>query len=65
MNKKTWLADSGASSHMTNNNEGMFNIEVVNSIITIGDRKVIKSTMAGSIEFWSETSTRRKTFVLN
>ena len=51
MNEKTWLADSGASSHMTNNNEGMFNIEVVNSIITIGDGKVMKSTMAGSIEF--------------
>ena len=51
MNKKTWLADSGASSHMTNNNEGIFGIELVNSIITIGDGKVIKSTMAGSIEF--------------
>jgi len=50
---------------MTNNDKGMFNIEFVNSIITIGDGKVMKSTMAGSIEFWSETPTGRKTFVLN
>jgi hypothetical protein len=50
INKNTWLADSGASSHMTNNDEGMFNVKIVESKITIGDGKTLTSHKVGSIK---------------
>jgi hypothetical protein len=37
--KHLWLVDSGASSHLTNNLEGMFNIRNLESRITVGDGK--------------------------
>ena len=62
---KTWLADSGASIHMTNSDEGMYNIELIESTITIGDGKSLDSSKVGSIEFWSNTPQGRKSFVLH
>jgi hypothetical protein len=35
--KHLWLVDSGASSHLTNNLEGMFNIRNLESRITVGE----------------------------
>jgi len=50
---------------MTNCDEGMFNIQLIESNITIGDGKALHSTKMGSVEFWNNTPHGRKSFVLN
>ena len=39
INKTTWVADTGASCHMTNSLEGMTNLKDVNRTVTIGNGK--------------------------
>jgi hypothetical protein len=63
--KNTWLADSGASSHMTHCDKGMFNVEDIESSITIGDSKSLLSHKMGSIQFWCNKPQGRKTFILD
>ncbi|MGL4341755.1 MAG: reverse transcriptase domain-containing protein, partial [Lactococcus lactis] len=46
--KNLWLGDSGASCHMCNNDEGMFNCRFVKSYIKIGNGKSLVSTKVGS-----------------
>ena len=45
--KNTWLADSGATSHMTSSSEGLFNIKPVKKAIKIGDKTSLWATMRG------------------
>jgi hypothetical protein len=42
-----WLGDTGASTHMTNNDDGMFDCKKINSTIRVGDGKSIKATKIG------------------
>jgi hypothetical protein len=48
--KYTWLADSGASSHMTNSDDGMFNIHMQESTVTIGNGTSLKVTKIGDLK---------------
>ena len=43
-NEFTWLADSGPSYHLSNNDEGMLNIRMINSPLKIGNKKTRIST---------------------
>ena len=56
LKKYTWLADSGASSHMTNSDAGMFNIRMQESTVTIGNGEGLKATKIGDLKvtFWNE-----------
>jgi hypothetical protein len=45
--KNTWLGDSAASTHMGNNDTGMFDVEVISSSIKIGDEKTLTATKTG------------------
>ena len=42
-----WVLDSGATMHMTNTAEGLFDTEEVESIVTIGDGSTLKVTKEG------------------
>ena len=48
-NKETdlWLGDTGASTHMTNNEDGMYDCKIINSNIKVGNGKNIKATKIG------------------
>ena len=52
----TWLADSGASSHMTHSGKGMFNVRHSESLITVGNGKSIKSIKIGDIRVMFTTN---------
>ena len=45
--KNTWLGDSAASTHMGNDDSGMFDVEVISSSIKIGDGKTLTATKIG------------------
>ena len=50
LNKNTWIADSGASCHMTNDVSNMYNIQEINDSVTIGSGKPLQVTKMGSID---------------
>ena len=56
MTKHTWLADSGASSHYVNNDDGMFDVKIQDSTIMIGNLKQMTSTKTGSIKMTGQDS---------
>ena len=47
--KNIFIADSGASCHMTGTLEGMTDIEEINETITVGNGEVIKATKMGTL----------------
>ena len=47
--KNTWIGDSGASCHMTNDDNGMFDWSKIDEEITIGNGKPMKATKVGSL----------------
>jgi len=47
----TWLADSGASCHLTHTDEGMYNVRHINSSIKVGSGKLLIATKIGSMTF--------------
>ena len=48
--RNLWLADSSASSHMTNDESGLFNVKLIESKITIGDGKYLRAEKIGSLK---------------
>jgi hypothetical protein len=49
-NSLTWIGDTGATSHMTNDNEGMFDIEPNNQRILIGIREKMQAVKKGKLK---------------
>ena len=45
----TWLADSGGSCHMGNSDDGMYDIQVIDEPITLGNGKSLRATKAGKL----------------
>ncbi len=45
----TWVADSGASCHMTNSDLGMMNVKHIDENVKIGNGKSLKATKVGDI----------------
>jgi Reverse transcriptase (RNA-dependent DNA polymerase)/gag-polypeptide of LTR copia-type len=48
-NRDTWLADSGASCHMGNSDEGMFDVTPIDEPITLGNGKSLRATKVGKL----------------
>ena len=44
-NKHLWIGDTGASTHMTNTLDGLFNLHNEETTIKIGNRPGLKSTI--------------------
>ena len=47
-NENTWIGDSGASCHMTNDDSGMFDMRTIDEEITSGSGKPMTATKIGS-----------------
>ena len=47
----TWLADSGASTHMTNSDEVMFYAKEINEQIRVGNGKSLEALKLGKVRF--------------
>jgi hypothetical protein len=47
MNKNTWLGDSATSTHMGFSDEGMIDVELINSPVRIGNGKALTATKIG------------------
>ena len=45
--RDTWIADSGASTHLGNSEEGMFDVEEIKEPVTIGDGTKLYATKIG------------------
>ena len=49
LSENTWIGDSGASCHMTNDDNGMFDCKQIDEDIMIGNGKPMKATKVGLI----------------
>ncbi len=49
MTAKTWIADSGASSHITNDDTGLYDVQEVKEPVKIGDGKTVYATKIGKL----------------
>ena len=47
LNQSLWIADSGASSHMTNDLRGMTDLKDYSSSVKVGNGKILKATKIG------------------
>jgi hypothetical protein len=47
LTKNTWIADSGASTHIGNSDEGMTDVKVIDSPIQIGNGTTLCATKIG------------------
>lgn len=47
--RNLWIGDSGASTHMTNNDVGMFDCEPTNEPITVGNGQTLVATKIGKL----------------
>ena len=45
----TWIGDTGATSHMTNNDKGLTNVQVINQRIKMGNSKHMMATKKGTL----------------
>ena len=50
MDEWTWIGDSGASCHMTNNDTGMYEVQTIQDEITIGNGKPLIATKIGKLK---------------
>jgi len=46
----TWVADSGASCHMINNDSDLYDVRPIDNVITIGSGKQLKATKVGKVK---------------
>jgi len=59
-----WIADSGASSHMTYSKDGMFDIEEVEEQVTLGNNHVVQGLMRGKLQVQLDTMDDKTTVQL-
>jgi hypothetical protein len=50
LTKDTWIGDTGASCHMTNDDTGMYEVKTIDDEITVGNGKPMKATKIGKIK---------------
>ena len=63
-NRTLWIADSGATSHMTNSLEGMYDATDSTSGVKLGDGKIIASAKCGKICVIQQSDGTTKELVL-
>ncbi len=50
LSKNTWLCDSGATCHLTNDDSGLYDVQEVNEVAVIGDGKGLNISKKGKID---------------
>jgi len=61
---KTWIADSGASTHITNEERGLYEKRCVNEPISLGNSEVVHATIVGKLDVTVAQAGRRASFTL-
>jgi len=46
-----WIVDSGATHHVTGNNEGLYELEEVSSMIELADATIFDANLVGKLEY--------------
>jgi hypothetical protein len=65
-NSFTWIGDTGATRHMTNDNEGMFDIEPNNQQIVIESGEMMQAVKKGKLKLKAkEENSEETTFILS
>ena len=59
-----WIADSGASSHMTYSKDGMFDTEEVEEQVSLGNNHVVQGLMRGKLQVQLDTMNGKTTVQL-
>jgi hypothetical protein len=61
-----WIGDSGASSHMTNSDEGLYDIEESNQVTIVGNGEKLKALKTGKLKMKTRDLNGNKViFILN
>ena len=47
--KDTWVGDTGATSHMTNSDKGLIDVQMINEQIRVGNGKFMIATKKGRL----------------
>ena len=63
-NKNTWIGDTGATSHMTNNDFGMFDCSATSSSVFVGNGKALKASKIGKLKLQSVVDGKSTSFTL-
>ena len=59
-----WIGDTGATSHMTNNDFGMFDCSTANSNVYVGNGKALKASKIGKIKLHNIIDGKITSFIL-
>jgi len=62
---KTWIADSGATCHITNEKTGLYDTESIYELVTIGDGKTVHTLLNGKLDVKVESDDGPMTATLN
>jgi len=60
----TWIADSGASTHVTNKEHGLYEKRRVNEPISLGNGEIIRTTIVGKLDVTVTQAGHRASFTL-
>ena len=63
-NSNIWIGDTGATSHMTNNDFGMFDCSTSNTNVYVGSGKALKASKIGKIKLQNVVDGKITSFVL-
>ena len=63
-NQNTWIGDTGATSHMTNNDFGMFDCSTTSSSVFVGNGKALKASKIGKLKLQSVIDGKSTSFTL-
>ena len=65
LTEECWLLDSGSTTHVTNSNKYLFNVEETDSIIIVGTGNTMKAKYKGTIVLAQSTSGKEKLVLHN
>ena len=63
-NKNIWIGDTGATSHMTNNDFGMFDCSTTTSSVFVGNGKALKASKIGKLKLQNVVDGKITSFTL-
>ena len=64
VSKEIWIADSAASTHITNDDVGLYDVKSVKEAVRIGDGKEVYATKCGKLRLHTEDEIGHKTFIV-
>jgi len=59
-----WVGDSGATSHITNDDTGLYDVQVIDNPITVGDGREVTATKIGKLDMFVKQKDGKSTKVV-